>query len=675
MFIPLKLKIIFLITSIMTITAATIIYFTDKDISGAMLDQQNMLSKNVLYLIDLNIKGNYNNSVSDKINSIAQYKNILKSRTGLALNMIKQQIQYIDKKELSASNAKNIIKSLVKNSDSNKLGDLFIADANLKIIAHTRSDKLNLGDDISNFVDMKHKTVAEILSLSSSDTDPIINVYNWIEPDKYTSKQLTCFRKYKRWNWVIGSIINIDDIEVEAEQKVNKIVEELKKTFAEIKIAKTGFAFLFDRNSNLLAITDDNLTERFIQATNSYTGNSLLQDMTMSIKNSDGSLLYKSNIIQNEDMISYVHFFKPLGWYVGVTVPISEIKLPAKNIVSKLSSIIVIILLCSIVLTAWLVSRISKPLNILSEHVKEFSNVDFTQDNEEHSSIEHLSLDNNDEVGRLAESFIFMKKTLRENIKELIRTTAINECIEGELNIAKEIQLGILPKIFPPFPNQKTLDIYASIEPAKEIGGDLYDFYFIGKDKFCFAIGDVSDKGVPAALLMVITKTLIKAAASKKISPADIMIEVNNAIANDNPRTMFVTLIVGILDTKTGRITYSNGGHNPPILITNKGATKYIKKISGPVVGAIREIDYKNLTIDLNPGDALFMYTDGVTESMNTEGKFYSDKKLLSEITKIASKSSEEIIKGIKSDLKTFVGEASQYDDIAMLMIKYKGQE
>ncbi|MCK5100332.1 MAG: serine/threonine-protein phosphatase, partial [Desulfobacteraceae bacterium] len=282
---------------------------------------------------------------------------------------------------------------------------------------------------------------------------------------------------------------------------------------------------------------------------------------------------------------------------------------------------------------------------------------------------------NNDEVGRLAESFIFMQKELKQNIRELIKTTAVNERIEGELNIAREIQLGILPKVFPPFPDQKEIDIYASIEPAKEIGGDLYDFYYIDKDKFCFTIGDVSDKGVPAALMMVITKTLIKSAASKYSSPADIMIEVNNAIEDDNPRTMFVTLFIGILDIKTGKVTYSNGGHNPPILIKNNGDTEYLKKISGPVVGAVGGIQYKELSIDLKPGDALFMYTDGVTEAMNSEEQFYTDQRLINEITKMAPESSKDTVKGIKSDIKSFVGKASQYDDIAMLMLKYTGSK
>ncbi|MCK5099563.1 MAG: cache domain-containing protein, partial [Desulfobacteraceae bacterium] len=231
-FISLKSKIVFLITSIMIITTIIIIYFTNKDISKAMLDQQNMLSKNVLYLIDLNIQGGYNNLISNKLNSILRYKNILKSRTDNTVKMIEQQIQYVKKKELSSKNAKDIIKRWVNNSDFNKMGKLFIADTDLKIIAYPNTSYL--GSDISNFVDMKNKSILENISSSMPETYPVINVYNWKSADDKTSKYLTCLRKYKEWNWIIGSIINIDNIEIEADQEQKKIVEILKDTFSEI---------------------------------------------------------------------------------------------------------------------------------------------------------------------------------------------------------------------------------------------------------------------------------------------------------------------------------------------------------------------------------------------------------------------------------------------------------
>jgi sigma-B regulation protein RsbU (phosphoserine phosphatase) len=205
------------------------------------------------------------------------------------------------------------------------------------------------------------------------------------------------------------------------------------------------------------------------------------------------------------------------------------------------------------------------------------------------------------------------------------------------------------------------------------VGGDLFDFYFVEDHKLCFTIGDVSGKGVPAALMMAITKTLIKTSAFKKIRPGAIMTEVNDAISSDNPQSMFVTLFVGILDMNTGEVTYANGGHNPAVLIQGSGEAGYQKGISGPVVGIMDGIRYKDLTVTLAPGDALFLYTDGVTEAMDAHERFYSEATLLEQLAARSPASSRTLVEYIKADLKSFAAGAPQYDDIAMLMIKYKG--
>jgi len=657
----------------MVITAGVIIYFTQVDIGKAMLDQQNLLSKHILYLIDLNIRADYTSLIDNKINSVLRYKGMLKSRTQIILKMIEQQNQYINKKEISYTEAKHLMMDWVEHSGDEKLGQLIIADNNLNIIAHP--DKSLIGSNIGTFKDMKKKTIRDIISSSVSGTRPIINVFSWVGKDKKPSKYLACFRKYEKWNWIIGSLIVIDDIEVEAARGLDEIIEILKQTFAEIKIAKTGFAFLFDNSGNILAMTDESLSEDFAKAQNSVTNKPLFKDMIQAVSTPGRSLVYQSGLFQNKEYIAYVSYFKPLGWYFGVTVPVSEIKLPVKRIVSKQTTLIAIVLLCSLLITAWLVSQIAKPLNLLSEHAKAFSSADLMDDEKEESdtAIAVLPEKFNDEVGRLAASFIYMKTRLKENVKQLVETTAKNERIEGELNIATEIQLGILPKVFPPFPEKDEIEVFASLKPAKEVGGDLYDYYFIDDDRLCFTMGDVSGKGVPAALMMVITKTLIKSTATKEIGPARIMMEVNNAINDDNPKSMFVTLIIGILDLKTGKLAYANGGHNPPVLIDKEGKARYVEEISGPVVGVMEDMDYKELNIDMNPGDAFFMYTDGVNEAMNINEEFYSDERLIIEIAKTRPIQPEPAIKSVSTDIDDFVGEADQYDDMAMLMIKYTG--
>jgi sigma-B regulation protein RsbU (phosphoserine phosphatase) len=205
------------------------------------------------------------------------------------------------------------------------------------------------------------------------------------------------------------------------------------------------------------------------------------------------------------------------------------------------------------------------------------------------------------------------------------------------------------------------------------VGGDLYDFFFIDEDHLCFAIGDVSDKGVPAALFMVITKTLINTSAQKNRSPAEMMIRINNVLSSDNPKSMFVTLIIGILNIRTGEVHYSNGGHNLPVLIHANKKTIFQKGLSGLVVGVMDNIPYKDLSFTMKPGDALFLYTDGVTEAMNPKNELFSDERLLVEMEKLSGSPVEKTLHRMMDIIKDHSATAPQSDDIAMMMIRYNG--
>jgi HAMP domain-containing protein len=375
-------KIIFLVIAIMAVTAILIITISGKEINHAMLAQQERLSRHVLSLINLNIRGEYNNLITDKIDSVTRYKQILKARTDLVVKLIEQQHRY------------------------------------------SRENR------------------------SSMDT----------------AQQMVL-------DWVVGTVVNIEEIEVEAQKKLSKIVETLGETFADIRIGRTGIAFLFDNAFSVLAMTDPDLASQFKQTVNFQTGNLLVQDMVTRAIQGGGFLSYQSDLFEKQEMIAYIRFFKPLGWYIGVTVPVSEIRAPAKEIVFKQSALIGMILLCSLLSAAWMVSRISRPLKFLADRVKAFSSADLIRDETQDMYLDQLAKKNRDEVGLLANAFVFMKGQLKENIRQLLETTAKNERIQGELNIAKDIQLGLLPKIFPPFPDCKAMDIFASLEPAKEVGG------------------------------------------------------------------------------------------------------------------------------------------------------------------------------------------------------------
>jgi len=188
--------------------------------------------------------------------------------------------------------------------------------------------------------------------------------------------------------------------------------------------------------------------------------------------------------------------------------------------------------------------------------------------------------------------------------------------MESELQIAHDIQMGILPKIFPPFPEMPEFDLYATIEPAREVGGDLFDFFFLDDDHLCFNVGDVSGKGVPASLFMAITKTLIKTRATKDMPPEVVLNQVNQDLSEDNPSLLFVTLFLGTLNIKDGTIEYCNGGHNPPYIIRESGEIEAVEMTGGLALGVMEDFSFQSKRIVLNRGDAIFIYSDGVTEAV-----------------------------------------------------------
>jgi sigma-B regulation protein RsbU (phosphoserine phosphatase) len=278
-----------------------------------------------------------------------------------------------------------------------------------------------------------------------------------------------------------------------------------------------------------------------------------------------------------------------------------------------------------------------------------------------------------DEVGELSRSFENMRVSLKEYIANLAETTAVKERIESELKIAHSIQMSFLPKEFPPFPEKGEFEIYAMIEPAKEVGGDLYDFFLLNEDNLFFSIGDVSDKGVPAALFMAVTKTLMKSIAKYGIEPSDILTKLNSELCKENESMMFVTIFCGILNCKTGELTYSNAGHNPPLIIHSDQRTEWLHVPKGLVLGAIEDAGYKTERTLLYPGDTLFLYTDGVTEAMNSSKNIYSDRRLQGTVEKGTVTAAESLVEYVMRSVKDFSGSETQSDDITILAVHFKG--
>ena len=275
-----------------------------------------------------------------------------------------------------------------------------------------------------------------------------------------------------------------------------------------------------------------------------------------------------------------------------------------------------------------------------------------------------------DEVGRLTESFGWMRTELRDYIARLTTTTAAKEKIASELAIAHQIQLGIVPKLFPPFPNRRDLDLYACLEPAKEVGGDLYDFALLDADHLYVAIGDVSGKGVPASLLMAVGKTLLKSTIQAVRDPARALVMVNNELSENNDTCMFITAFCGILNLRTGDLAYANAGHNPPLVLRASGAVDLLRSKPGPALAALPGSRYLNQAVRLAGGDALLLYTDGVTEAMNPANAMFDESRLVDLAGRGRAQRMRPLIESIVAAVHTHAAGTEQSDDITLLALR-----
>ena len=243
--------------------------------------------------------------------------------------------------------------------------------------------------------------------------------------------------------------------------------------------------------------------------------------------------------------------------------------------------------------------------------------------------------------------------------------------MDEALKLAREIQMSMLPKRFPPFPHRSEIDLYAAIEPAREVGGDFYDFMLIDDDHLGFAIGDVSGKGVPASLFMSVTKTLLRVTAGKRGRPGAVLAELNNELCRDNDTGMFVTIFYGILRLRTGELEYSSGGHNLPYVLFQNGAVEALEQTGGMALGVLEGVTYGAKKVTLRPREELFLYTDGVTEAMDSAGNLFSDHRLREFLQREPKLSPTELIHSVVSEVKRFSCGVEQSDDITALAIHY----
>ena len=293
-----------------------------------------------------------------------------------------------------------------------------------------------------------------------------------------------------------------------------------------------------------------------------------------------------------------------------------------------------------------------------------------------HEDVADLDIHTGDEIEELYKATRFMQTSLIDYMDNLTKVTAEKERIGAELNVATQIQADMLPRIFPPFPNKEEFELYASMDPAKEVGGDFYDFFLIDDDHLALVIADVSGKGVPAALFMVIAKTLIKNRAQMgSAEPSEILRDVNEQLCEGNEAGLFVTVWLCIVEISTGKCLVANAGHEHPALRRKDGQFELVQYRHAPALATLEGIRFRQHEFKLEPGDTLFVYTDGVPEATDASNELYGTERMLEALNSQADAGVEDLIANTRSGIDRFVKDAPQFDDITMLAFHYKGAE
>ena len=461
------------------------------------------------------------------------------------------------------------------------------------------------------------------------------------------------------------------------------LVEDMNHSMVNDEIEEPDQAVLVDDLGNIIASNDMDLKSKEQQNIQDQPLSSPLKTAAKEILEHNEGITSVGN---GEEEVYLAYATIPLtGWKLCLISPVSKIIAPAVTIrdsidentdrvaESVIDGIRIVIENCLVlfglillVITGFagkFAKRITDPLNRLEEDVKEISQGNFDR---------RTQVDTNDEIGNLARSFNQMSASLQNYIEDLKAVTAKEERIASELSVATKIQANMLPNALPVFPDHQEFDLAAMMRPAKEVGGDFYDYFRIDDTHLGLVVADVSGKGVPAALFMVIAKTLIKNRALMGGSPAQILAFVNNQLCENNELQMFVTAWLGIVDLTTGLLTAANAGHEYPAIKRAGKRFELLKDKHGFVLAGMEDISYQDYTILLAPGDMLYLYTDGVPEATNAAEELYGTGRMLDALNRKPEIGCKQMLTQVETGIDQFVKDAPQFDDITMLCFQLK---
>ncbi|MBQ7543619.1 MAG: SpoIIE family protein phosphatase [Synergistaceae bacterium] len=440
------------------------------------------------------------------------------------------------------------------------------------------------------------------------------------------------------------------------------LIDDMHREIVSIDMGRGAHAFIVDRTGKVISNGNPNAEAAMLSDDPDIT-----QHIVREI------LAGRTGVALSDKEMYYAYTpIRSTNWKLCIKIPRSLVLSPLSFIYENMDWAMVLLLMSFVIIQVIVrmaghkfSERLVAPIRRLGHDVDEISG----------GNLEHAAeITSNDEIGDLARNFNTMTASLREYISNLADVTAEKERIGAELNIATQIQADMLPKIIPPFLNHEAFDISATMYPAKEVGGDFYDFFMIDEDHLGLVMADVSGKGVPAALFMVIAKTLIKNRAMMGGTPGEILFDVNNQLCEGNDSSLFVTVWLGILELSTGHVIASSAGHEPPAVRRAGGIYELLETEPNPALAVMDGMEFTDNEFQLEHLDTLYLYTDGVTEATNINRELYGQERMLEELNSTTGAPAKEVLAIMNKSVMDFTGEAPQFDDLTMLCLQFFGK-
>ncbi len=653
----LRAKLFLLCFIALGVVITPIIYFTYMDVRESTSKMEQATFDKMARLVEDNLSQRYLYLLTQRVMAVMQRKASLQKVASFARGLWHE---ISANTEIEAEEKHQLARACM-----GRLRDL---DMSLEIVGPSGRmfpdrDDLGLSKGLSMGVtDFKGRPLAKIIN-----EDNEFAVFNLPQSNGTVEPVLVFFLQAPEKQSVIITMLRIADLESALSYSMQRLIEDTRNKIRTFDRYPSGFVTILDERGIVLAHHGAAVGNR----------PELLPAEILASPRHQGNVKYTAPMAGLGDVLFSVLHFEAMDWTVLFAAPLSEIEAPSRALVEKLIYMALGGIALVLFLSMLAVAHLTRPLRLLTEKIRLLPDMDFASSEAENLLSKDLPVSRKDELGQVAVAFSRMGHKLSANIRDLMDATAVKERMQGELNAARDIQRSILP---PPqgAPVCPNFSAAAFLEPAKEVGGDLYDFFALPRGRQAVIIGDVSDKGVPAALFMSMTVTLVRNCLLGGQNPAQTMTSVNESLSANNTANMFVTLFIGVYDPATGNLEYANGGHCFPFICSrhqapDSGNALVLREpdgLSGPVVGALPGLDYALLHERLEPGDLCFLYTDGVSEAVNRQDAFFGTGRISDVLKARGDAAPADVLGAMYAAVTAFRGEAPQSDDITMLAFK-----